>query len=53
MYSHKFRGPLIILFFLLGSDDEWNVGVPPCVGEPMLWCDEEQDETVESSTGMH
>ena len=49
MYCIILMGPL---YFLLGSDDDWKVDVPPCVGEPL--CDVElvQDETVESSTGM-
>ena len=39
---------------IIGSDHEWKVEVPPCVGEPMLWCDKlkEQDESCIGS-GIH
>ena len=36
---------------IIGSDHEWKVEVPPCVGEPMLWCDKLNKEQDESCTG--
>lgn len=36
---------------IIGSDHEWKVEVPPCVGEPMLWCDKLNNEQDESCTG--